>query len=178
MRKHCRTRVRSRGKVILNADTRLVPYFAYLQKSERWREWTFRSISQRQAEMLVSAGEAERITREKDGVVQTVGYRALTPTSWGRPSPATLTFGTMKAVGNAVGEKLELHLSRRERDEILKFTVWPLIGDTKAVAVRPRISEADRKAAERLLSQRWEKPARLQRIPERATDSELLQAAA
>lgn len=152
MRKRSRGRVRTRGKIVLNAYTRMVAYFAYAQVSQRWREWSFRTVSQRQAEALVAAGEAESITRFHDGAVRVVGYRALKPTSWERPSPATLTAGTLCAVGNAVGRPEEIRLTRYERNEIVKFQVWALIGDTKAVAVRPRISEADRRLAEGLLA--------------------------
>lgn len=148
-RKHCRTHVRSRGKLVLNAYTRQVSYFAYIQDSEIWTQWKMRTISQRQAEQLVAAGEAEEIWRMKDETVQVVGYRALTPTSWERPSPATLTFATMVAVGRRAMPSCRL--TRRQRDEVTKFDVWPLIGDTKAVAVRPKISDADRRNAENLL---------------------------
>jgi hypothetical protein len=148
MTKRCRNKVRNRGKLVLNAMSRLVNYFAYVQDSEIWTDWKFRTISQKQAENLVLAGEAEVITREKDGVVQVVGYRALTPTSWEEPSPATLTFATMRAVGK---QAQGCRLTRRERDHVFKFKVWPLIGDDKAVAVRPRISEADRRFAESCL---------------------------
>lgn len=141
MRKRSRSRVRTRGHVVLNAYTRMVAYFAYAQLSNKWREWTFRTISQRQAETLAAAGEAFPITRMVNGAVQIVGYRALKPTSWERPSPATLTFGTMLAVAG-------IQPSRRQ---VNKYIAWPLIGDTKAVCVRPRISEADRARAERLL---------------------------
>lgn len=136
---------------MLTPYTRMVAYFAYEQGSYRWREWSFRTISQREAWNLVAAGEAEVITRMKDGEVQVVGYRATKPTSWQRPSPATLTAGTLKAVGNAVGKKEDLALTRRERDEIFKFKVWALIGDDKAVCVRPRISARERREAEKLL---------------------------
>lgn len=147
-RKHCRTRVRSRGKFVLNPYTRMVEHFAYAQLTDNWREWKFRTISQRQAQQLVMAGEAEAVTREKDGVVQLVGYRALTPTNWERPSPATLTFSTMCAVAKramAEGDKL----TRRERDELVKFDVWALIGDKGLV--RPKISAADLRRAESLM---------------------------
>jgi hypothetical protein len=140
--------VRSRGKVVLNAYSRMVAYFAYTQLTDKWREWTFRSVSQRQAELLVAAGEATAVTRLQDGAVRIVGYRALKPTSWERPSPATLTFATMVAVGN---NEAQAKLTRRERMEIIKFKVWPLIGDTKAVCVRPRISAEDRRMAEAIL---------------------------
>lgn len=162
MRKRSRGRVRSRGKVILNAYTRMVAYFAYAQGSEKWREWSFRTISQRQAQTLVAAGEATPITRMVDGEIRVVGFRALKPTSWERPSPATLTFYTMCAVGNQDAESKEIdpryRLTRRERLEIVKFKVWPLIGDDKAVAVRPRISEADRKEALKLLGRTVPQP--------------------
>lgn len=149
MRKRCRSRVRSRGKIVLNSYTRKVAYFAYAQTTERWREWTFRTKSQRAAEQLVAAGEAEAVVRMIDGVVQVVGYRALTPTSWERPSPTTLTYGTMVAVGN---DEAGAKLSGWERREILKFRVWPLIGDTRAIAVRPRLSAEERRIAEGLLA--------------------------
>ena len=85
-----------------------------------------------------------------DGEVQTVGYRALTPTSWEQPSPATLTMGTMNAVAKeAIGGRM----SQRERDQVVKFRVWPLIGDTKAVAVRPPMTAIERHFAEQLLKQ-------------------------
>jgi hypothetical protein len=156
MRKRCRTRVRSRGKVVLNAYSRMVSYFAYTQLSNKWREWTFRTVSQRQAELLVEVGEAVPITRMADGAVRIVGFRATKPTSWERPSPATLTWGTMCAVGNQDADGKDdiaarYRLTGRERREIVKFKVWPLIGDTKAVAVRPRITDAERREAEKLL---------------------------
>ena len=150
MRKRSLNLVRTRGKRVLNSYNRMVRHFAYAQLSQRWAEWTFRTISERQALQLVAAGEAIAITRQVDGIVQTVGYQAITPTSWELPSPATLTLATTNAVANAVG--IAPKLTRRERDEIFKFKVWALIGDTKAVAVRPRISDADRAEAEKLLA--------------------------
>lgn len=155
MRKHCRTRVRSRGKFVLTPYTKMVAYFAYSQATEKWRDWTFRTISQRQAEILLAAGEARLITRMLNGVVQVVGYRATKPTSWERESPATLTYATMIAVGNdtdKVPSDPRYRQTRRERAEVTKFRVWPLIGDTKAVAVRPRISEEEMKLAQTLLA--------------------------
>lgn len=152
MRKNCRTRLRSRGKLILTPYTQRVAHFAYVQPSEKWTDWSFRTISLRQALNFVASGEAEAVSRLKDGRVQVVGYRALTPTSWERPSPTTLTWSTMNAVSDGVGDPKDVQLTRRQRDEIFKFTVWPLIGDTKAFAVRPRISDADRRYAEALLA--------------------------
>jgi hypothetical protein len=86
-----------------------------------------------------------------DGVVQVVGYRALKPVRQERPSPASLTFGTMQAVAAAVGKPSDVRLSRGELRHKEKFMAWPLIGDPKAVAVRPRIYDHERAAAEKML---------------------------
>lgn len=64
------------------------------------------------------------------------------------PTPATLTFSTMKAV--AIAQPM-VRLSRYERNQVKKFKVWGLIGDTKAVAVRPRMSESELAEARKLL---------------------------
>jgi hypothetical protein len=72
-----------------------------------------------------------------------------------QPTPATLTFSTMKAIASAVKpanrSEPRVRLSRYERDQVRKFKVWPLIGDTKAVAVRPRMSEREAAEATKLL---------------------------
>lgn len=154
-RKNCLTRVRSRGKRILNIATMQVPLFAYAQSTEKWADWIFRTVNYRKAEQMVALGEAERITRKLNGTVQVVGYRCSRPTSWERPSPTTLTYGTMIAVGNADSngrEVAERHkLTRGEQRQIDKFHAWPLVGDTKAVAVRPKISGAEWLAAMKML---------------------------
>lgn len=149
MRKRCRDRARSRGKVVLNSYTKMVAYFAYAQSSNRWKEWTFRTISQRQGEQLAAAGEATPVMRWVDGKVCCVGFRAMTPTRWERPSVPSLTYSTLEAVAR---EALGGHMARWARDEVNKYRVWPLIGDTKAVAVRPRMTEAERRFAEKLLA--------------------------
>ena len=152
MRKRPRNLVRTRGKRVLNSYSRMVCHFAYAQLSEKWEEWKFRTISHRQANQLVAAGEATPVTREKDGVVYIVGYRALKPTNWERPSSPTLTVATTNAVANAVArEGINPRLTRREREEIFKYKVYALIGDDKAVSIRPRITEAERNSAETLL---------------------------
>jgi hypothetical protein len=68
--------------------------------------------------------------------------------STSQPTPATLTFSTMKAV--AVAEP-KVRLSRYELSQVRKFKVWPLVGDTRAVAVRPKMSDRERAAAMKLL---------------------------
>lgn len=152
-RKQCHTFVRSRGSRVLSADTAMVKLFDYTQKRESgWETWQFRTVSLEHAHELEAAGKAVKVTRMKDGVVCCVGYKALTPTRAARRSPCTLTLTTMKVIcKRAMGELLD----DRERDQANKFDVWALVGDTKAPAVRPRISEAERKRAEHLLGAKW-----------------------
>jgi hypothetical protein len=167
LRKNCHTRVRSRGHVVLTNYTRMVRYYSFVQplderrREVKWQGWTnVRSISLRSALQRVADGQAIAITRSVpdylSGVagamqVEVVGYRALQPVRSERTSPTTLTLETMQAVSNAVdGAALQGY----ERRELEKFQVWAFIGDTKAVAVRPRTSEADRRVAMGLLSVR------------------------
>lgn len=142
--KGARKRVRSRGQVVLNAYSRMVAQYAYQQDSPDWKCWSYRTISERTARLLVADGEAEPVTRLHNGVVQVIGYRALKPTSWERPSPATLTFGTMQAVAG-------LRSGRKASDEVIKFRVWATVGDTKAPSVRPRMSEQELHEAGKLM---------------------------
>jgi hypothetical protein len=147
MRKRCR-RVRSRGKVVLNAHTRLVKMFAYIQADEAdWENWNFRNVSQHQAQQLVRFGDAYMVTRQVDGRIEVVGYRATNPTMGLRKSPTSLTFSTMRAVINF---RPGVQLERHERQQVEKFIAWPMIGDTKAVAVRPAMTEAEQRVAEKM----------------------------
>jgi hypothetical protein len=145
-RKHCTTRVRSRGHVVRKVETQMVKFFRYMQDPKAtWQDWSFLTITLKKAEQMESDGDVAKVTRLVDGEVQVVGYRSLKPNILERPTPCTLTFATMKAVGKrAAGQELRRH----ERREVEKFIAWPFIGDTRAVAVRPRVSEADRKLAE------------------------------
>lgn len=149
MRKHARNRVRTRGKRVLTAETRMVALFGFFQSSPKWREWTFRTVSLKKAETMAKQGEVVPVLRWHDGAVRAVGYIATKPVRLDRPSPTTLTFATMRAVGN---QDAGADLTANERREIDKFRVWPLIGDTKAVAVRPRMTDDERKFAMKLLN--------------------------
>ena len=133
-RTHCTTRVRTRGHFRLNKDTRMV---SLLCIAGNWR-----TISERQADNMVEGGEAEkRFGEHGDPYWEQIAADAS------RPSPTTLTEGTMHAVANAKDGRL----SGAERRQVEKFKVWALIGDTKAIAVRPRISVEERRQAEKLL---------------------------
>lgn len=149
MRKPSRHRTRSRGRRVLTAATQMVALFAYAQIVDNWREWSFRTVTRRRAERMVEDGKAQAITRMDGGFVRVVGYRETEPARIERRSPSTLTFGTMQAVA---ADALHLRLSQGQRNEVLKFRVWPLIGDTRAVAVRPRMTDAERRLAEKLLA--------------------------
>lgn len=68
-------------------------------------------------------------------------------------TPCTLDMRVMKAVsGEGLAGPHSMDTGGRGEQILFeKFAVWPLIGDTRAVAVRPRISEEDRRRAEKLL---------------------------
>lgn len=147
MRKRCR-RVRSRGKHVLNVHTRLVKLFSYSQADEAdWENWNFRTVSQHQAQQLVRDANAYQITRQVDGKVQIVGYRATKPVMVLRKSPTSLTFSTMMAIGNfGPGYRPERHELRQKE----KFIAWPMVGDMRAVAVRPAMTPAELRIAEKM----------------------------
>ncbi len=152
MTRRTRNRIRSRGKLVLNSYNQMVAHFAYIQGSVKWQEWSFRTISLRQAEIKEAAGEVERVTRMIDGMVRTVGFREKSPTRCGDPTAATLTESTLKAVSKAALHLKDDRLTHHEEMEIVKFIVWPLIGDTKAVCVRPPMTTLERRHAEKVLA--------------------------
>ena len=78
----------------------------------------------------------------------------LVPLRTEKPSPTTLTKATIDAVSTfAYGRQGGSKPTRREYDHILKFKCWPIIGDQRAVAVRPRITDDERVMAEGLMGQ-------------------------
>jgi hypothetical protein len=147
MRRCHRTKVLTRRKLVPTNYSRKVAHFANNQLSPKWQEWTFRTISLRQALIMEAAGEVDRITREVDGAVQIVGFLAKNPSIPGNPTPATLTLATLNAVSNRDGR-----LTRGEELQVIKFLAWPMIGDTKAVCVRPPMTVAERRYAENVLT--------------------------
>ena len=95
---------------------------------------------------LLMSCRNHRKRRSNDSHLDT--YQELNPNRVHRPSPTTLTKSTMDAV--AVNQP-NVRLTRGERMQVAKVILWPYIGDTKAPAVRPRVSESHRLAAERLM---------------------------
>jgi hypothetical protein len=117
-----------------------VRLYSYSQTTPEWREWAFISEPLGKVLRMVEAGEASPVRRVVAGIEQCVGFQRTTQDALKR-SPCTLTRSTLFAVS---GEK-------PNRMEVVKFLVWPLIGDTRATCVRPRISDVERREAERLL---------------------------
>lgn len=143
MRKHCRNRVRSRKNRILTIETRQVALYDYAQIATRWTDWSFRTVSLARAMRMVGEGKAEALTRRVDGELRTI-YRRTRPERVIRRSASTLTKFSLEAVS---GERE----GARALAEITKVVVWPLIGDTKARCVRPRLSEEERRYAQQVL---------------------------
>ena len=139
-RRHSRRQVRPEQPRKLDQPVALA---AYAQASPDWHEWMVRSVSLRTALEMVDAGEAEAVTRKTDNGLVTI-YRETKPTRASKSSPATLTFATMLAVAKRRDERLRPD----EMAHVAKFLVWPFIGDTRAVAVRPRVTERELRQAQ------------------------------
>ena len=143
--------------VTLNMNVRLkgndlVCLFGYLQDSGHWDGWNYRSVSLRKARELEAEGKASPVVRKTAEGVQIVGYKMNQPMRLEHPSPTTLTMATSRAVsGEYHGGREGDRPTAREFDHLVKFTCWPAIGDTKAVAVRPRQSERDARLSADLL---------------------------
>lgn len=129
----CRHRRNTPGRQVVNPYSRMVMRFAYVQDRQRWTEWSFRLISQRQAERLYAAGEVERISREKDGVVQVVGYKDLKAARSGSPTACSLTPASMNALTN------DGDLDFRDCAELVRVRIWPLMKPTMNVADWDRV---------------------------------------
>lgn len=150
MRNHrCSQRVK-RGRERLKAG-RMTALFDHVQTSTDWTQWTGLSVTRQKAAAMEQAGDAAPVMRFVRGEMTVVGWQRTAPPVSSDATPATLTFATMQAVANSVGEAEDVRLTRRERLQVEKVLAWPLIGDTWAVAVRPRISEADRRRGEGML---------------------------
>lgn len=139
----------------LTRSNQAVVMFAFSRIQQDWRTWWYRSMSLRTAMKLVAAGDAEELLIETENG-PTVFFRETTPPG---PmlnaerncyqSPTTLTVATMNAV--AIAEP-GVRLTRAEKAHVDKFKVWPLIGDTKAVAIRPRMTDSERSSAQKLMT--------------------------
>lgn len=140
-----------------------VMVFAYWRVAHDRRTWWYRSLPLREVQKMVERREAIEVEIETDNGSAVAYQEVWTPgmqsdADNGRKiyrSPATLTLATMNAI--AVAEP-HVKLTRAEQAQVEKFTVWPLIGDTKAVAVRPRMSDEQRRAAEKLLGAKLQHP--------------------
>ena len=70
------------------------------------------------------------------------------------PTPCTLDLRVMKSVsGEGLAGPHSLGTNGGQEDALcIKFAVWAYVGDTKAVCVRPKVDEAYRQRAEKLLA--------------------------
>ena len=141
--------VRRKGRVnapvVPSRANQPVMMASYIQDTMNWQAWRGRAVTLRTASAMVAADEAEVVTRRTANGIITF-FRETKPARASESSPTTLTMATMHAVARS-----EEHLTPGEKAHVLKFRVWALIGDTKAVTVRPRISAEERKLAESLL---------------------------
>ena len=149
-RKRRHTRIQVKPAQLRKLD-RPVILFGYMQDSPDWRSWLasqrFRRVTLRKALQMVEAGEAEVLTRQTDHGVEEF-YKETHAVRAGSPTPATLTLSTMEAVRRrACG----LRMGHNHREQVFKFDVWPEIGDHRAVAVRPRTTEAERQHIAKLI---------------------------
>lgn len=126
---------------------------AYSFQCEKWTEGDLpmRSVTWAEGVSMVKDGKA---TWEY-GRAGIKGIRFCEKQRAQNPSPCTLDMRVLKSVS---GEGLagphsvdDRSLQGQEESLRTKFMVWPLVGDTKAVCVRPRISADDRRRAEKLL---------------------------
>lgn len=141
-----------RNTVCRHAVTRLNAYSCQAQKLSD-SDLPMRSVSWAEGLKMVKDGKADW----EYGRAGIKGIRFKERQRAESPTPCTLDMRVMKAVsgeGLAGPHVMEDTCVGAERTLAEKFMVWPLVGDTKAVAVRPRISGEDRRRAENLLGMR------------------------
>jgi hypothetical protein len=127
-----------------------VRLFAYTQESPKWETWRGRTVTLRTAELMVAAGEAERLTRRLGREIVTI-YKAKTPTQPSLPSPCTLTMATSHAVSISGGRQ---KLTRGEQAHVDKVTEWPFVpvlASQRRSTIRPASGERERKAHEAMM---------------------------
>jgi hypothetical protein len=135
MRARARSRVRIRACQAQTTYTRRETLFGYSQSSSNWREWTYKTISQRAMAKLTAGGDVTPVSRmDDDGKVRVVGYRATRPIRRSDESPSSLNAGTMYVA--AMREQEEK--TRGEEAQLDKFRLWSFVGDDRATCVRPR----------------------------------------
>jgi hypothetical protein len=133
MRARATSRVRIRACQAQTTYTRKEILFGYNQSSSNWREWTFKTISQRAMGKLTAGGDVEPVSRmDDDGKVRIVGHRATRPIRRSDASPQCLNAATMYVA--AMREKEEK--TPAQEAELDKFRLWLFIGDDRASCVR------------------------------------------
>jgi hypothetical protein len=114
-------------------------------------ELPFRQVTWAQGLSKVNKGEA---TWEyaRNGAIK--GIRFTEKQRVRKASPCTLTKRVMQAVsGEGLSGIHEIRDGHESEEQALraKFDVWGLVGDTKAVCVRPRMTQEEIRKAQKLL---------------------------
>jgi hypothetical protein len=149
LRARATSRVRIRACQAQTTYTRKEVLFGYNQSSSNWREWTYKTISQRAMGKLTAGGDVEPISRmDDDGKVRVVGHRATRPIRKSDASPQCLNAATMAVA--AMGEKDEW--TPADEAQLDKFRLWPFIGDNRATCVRSRPTAIETGYLETLLA--------------------------
>jgi hypothetical protein len=137
MRARPKSRIRIRACQAQTSYTRKEFLFGYNQSTSNWREWTYKTISQRAMGELTAGGDVEPIRRmDDDGQVRIVGHRATRPIRRSDASPQCLNRETMTVAAMGAEEQR----SHAHEAQLTKFRLWPFIGDDRATCVRPRPS--------------------------------------
>lgn len=148
---------RKRRSNRLSADTKaaslnqITIMIGFGQEHLPWQEAMYRSVSLRVALRMVTDGEAEKFEAESDNGRITL-FREIKPfTNVQYQLPTMPTGASAEAMAEYTPGAKMCGRQRARVDHILAF---PLIRDTKAPLVSPRVSERDREAGERLLGMR------------------------
>jgi hypothetical protein len=139
MRKARKSRVRVRACQALTTYTRLQRCFSYIQDTLDWTKWTYKLVSQRQIAILLAAGDVQPVTRQVDGKVEIVGYRAMRPIRRSDVSPACLNAATMNVAAMGSHDSM----SRGEAAQLARYRLWPFTGDSRARLTGPRPTETE-----------------------------------
>jgi len=140
----------ARNSISRHSVTHLNAYSCQAQKLSD-SELPFRQVKWAEGLSKVNKGEA---TWEyaKNGAIK--GIRFIEKQRVSKASPCTLSKRVMQAVsGEGLAGIHEVSRSHDSEEDALriKYEVWGLVGDTKAVCVRPRMTPEEIRRAQKLL---------------------------
>lgn len=127
---------------------------AYSCQSDKLSESTLPMRRVTWAEAIAKVKKGEAVWQYgKGGHIK--GIRFTERQRLSKRSPSALTKSVMQSVsGEGIGRVHEIDIDHESAEAAMrnKYIVWPFIGDTKAVAVRPRTSEEDLRRANSLFA--------------------------